>query len=170
MRRSSDLTTTTVSNWIPQLFHWRPATHRGTSARQRGTTQAPAWKPASHFPNQESHSAFSAHGSWASNPIGVVLLQVRWTMPGHSRAEDCPPDCRGQRRRKGRPGRADSFALMFHGDYIRIPGRPTAGGGTPCSGCSLGMSQREGSALAVPPIYWEAKGGKWGEKLETTMP
>lgn len=28
MRRSSDLTTTTVSNWIPQLFRWRPGTHR----------------------------------------------------------------------------------------------------------------------------------------------
>lgn len=157
--RSSDLTTTTVSNWISQLFHWRPGTHLGTSAYQCATTQDPAWKPASQFPNQEAHSAFSAHGSKARNPIGVVMLQVRWTMLGHSRAEDRPPDCYGQRRRKGRLWKAYPFALMLHGDYIRIPGRPTVGGGAPCSGCSLGMSHKGRKCSGCSPYILGGKRG-----------
>lgn len=117
--------------------------------------------PASQLPNQEAHSALSAHGSRAGNPIGVVLLQVRWTMTGHSRAGDHPPECCGQRRRKGRPGRAESSALLLHGDYVRIFGRPTVGGGTPCSGCSLGMLPQGQEVLWLfPPVYWEANGGK----------
>lgn len=158
MRRSSDLTAT-VSNWIPQLLHWRPGTHMGASANQCTTTQGPAWKPASQLPNQEAHSAFSACGSWAGNPIGVVLLQVRWVKTGHSRAGDHPPECCGQRRRKGRPGRADSSALLLHGDYIRILGRPTVGEGAPSSACSLGMSHKGRKRSGCSPYIPEGKRG-----------
>lgn len=87
-------------------------------------------------------------------------------MPGHSRAEDRPPDCCGQRRRKGRPGRADSFALMLHGDYIRIPGRPTVGGGAPCSGCSLGMSHKGRECSGCSPYVLGGKGGQMGRKTQ----
>lgn len=158
MRRSSDLTAT-VSNWIPQLLHWRPGTHTGASADQCSTTQGPAWKPASQLPNQEAHSAFSARGSQAGNPIGVVLLQVRWTITGHSRAGDRPPDCCGQRRRKGRPERVDSSALLLRGDYVRILGRPTVVGGAPYSACSLGMSHKGRKCSDCSPYIPRGKRG-----------
>lgn len=158
MRRSSDLTAT-VSNWIPQLLHWRPGTHTGASADQCSTTQGPAWKPASQLPNQEAHSAFSARGSQAGNPIGVVLLQVRWTITGHCRAGDRPPDCCGQRRRKGRPERVDSSALLLRGDYVRILGRPTVVGGAPCSACSLGMSHKGRKCSDCSPYIPRGKRG-----------
>lgn len=58
MRRSSDLLTATVSNWTPQLLHWRPGTHLGTLAYQCGT-MVPAWTPTSQLPTGE-HSLLLA--------------------------------------------------------------------------------------------------------------
>lgn len=84
-------------------------------------------------------------------------------MAGHSRAGDRPPDCCGQRRRKGRPGRAASSALLLHGDYIRILGRPTVRGGAPRSGCSFGISHRQ-EVLWLLPLYTGRQKGVNREK------
>lgn len=135
-RRSSDLITATVSNRIPQLLRRRPGAHLGTLAYQCGT-MVPAWTPTSQLPTREHILLLE--------PMEEARLGTPWSGPAAGQMDDDTTAVLGTvylaAVAKGE-GKADSPILLLRGDYRRILGRPTVEGGTPCSGCSLGMSHK----------------------------
>lgn len=108
-----------------------------------------------------TYSAFRAHGSQIGNPIGVVLLQVRWMMT--------PQRCWGPStwllwpKEKERQTLLSFCSVETTEGFLGDPQWKVA---LPVQVAALECPTRAGSALAVPPIDW----GQLGRKLKSTMP